>query len=40
MNNGNIINGDENLSYEDAVQRMRTILVERLSTLDTEINKW
>lgn len=38
MNGGNLINGDEYLSYFSAVERMRNILVERIRTLDEKIN--
>jgi len=38
MNGGRLINGDEYLTYTQAVERMRGILVERLATLDEKIN--
>lgn len=40
MNGGQLINGDETLTYNAAVDRMYDILVERLETLDREINNW
>lgn len=39
MNNGHIINGDENMTYDAAVTRMRKILVERLETLDALLSQ-
>jgi len=38
INGGRLINGDEYLTYTQAVERMRGILVERLATLDEKIN--
>jgi len=38
MNGGNLINGDEPLTYTQAVERMRNIIVERIQTLDQQIN--
>ncbi len=38
MNGGNLINGDEPLTYTQAVERMRTIIVERIQTMDERIN--
>lgn len=38
MNGGQLINGDEYLSYSSAVERMRNILIERIQTLDEKIN--
>ncbi len=38
MNGGQLINGDEYLSYSSAVERMRKILIERIQTLDEKIN--
>jgi len=37
FNNGNIINGDENLTFASAVNRLKTIYSERLTTLNTII---
>lgn len=33
-------NGDEQLTYSQAVARMRSILVERINDVGTQINKW
>jgi hypothetical protein len=33
MNDGRIINGDENMSFEDAVTRLKDIYEERLQVI-------
>jgi hypothetical protein len=38
MNGGNIINGDENMTFTQAVERMKTLLTERIQILDEQIN--
>ena len=39
-NAGNTVNGDESLSYEDAVARLRSVMSDRVSRLDAIINSW
>lgn len=39
-NAGNTVNGDEGLSYDDAVARLRTVMSDRVSRLDAIISAW
>lgn len=39
QNGGNIINGDENLSFQEAVDRMYEIYIERIKTIDNIIGQ-
>ena len=36
-NGGHIINGDENMSFEDAVARLRSIYEERLTVIPNSL---
>ena len=37
MNGGRIINGDENMTYHDAVARIRSIYEERLTVIENSL---
>ena len=37
MNGGRIINGDENMSFHDAVARIRSIYEERLTVIENNL---
>ena len=39
MNNGSIINGDENLSFDQAVSRAKSVFVERITDIDACLAK-
>ena len=40
MNNGNIINGDENMSFEQALNQAKSVFVGRITDVDACIAKW
>ena len=37
QNGGSIINGDENLTFSEAVARLKSIYIERLETIRTSL---
>ena len=39
-NAGNTVNGDESLSYDDAVTKLRNVMSERISRMDAIVNTW
>lgn len=39
-NAGNTVNGDESMSYDDAVTRLRTVMSDRVARMDAIVNTW